>query len=183
MFERTQKLLHNRELMVFFYPLSAWSLPPINAWFISHLVHSMVLHPQGGRCCFWLAFDSKRTESSRHATSVWGHLSPPRDKMMWWVGSYSWLGALLSVCVGHRSWKVDTVMWSVSSTSHLFDQNVLMYLSGMKSVLFACHIQILHFSFYREATWPSLKSMESWWAGVKLRIRGEGVRKQVNKKP
>lgn len=42
-----------------------------------HLVHSMVHHPPGGRCCFWLAAGSKRTGSSRHAMIVWGRWSPP----------------------------------------------------------------------------------------------------------
>lgn len=43
----------------------------------SHLVHSMVLRPPGGRCCFWWAAGSKRTESSRRAMIVWGRWSPP----------------------------------------------------------------------------------------------------------
>lgn len=49
----------------------------MTVFIITHLVHSTALRPPGGRCCSWLAADRKRRESSRHATSVWGRLSPP----------------------------------------------------------------------------------------------------------
>lgn len=99
-------------------PLSVWSMCPISALFrdiITHLVHRTVLHPPGGRCCFWLAADRMRTGSSRHAMSVWGHLSPPTCKCKqcgWLEASHSSLGALVSVgvCVGHKSWKVRSTL-------------------------------------------------------------------------
>lgn len=71
----TEAVLHSYSLLVctFLFPICGALQRVMN----SHLVHSMVLHPPGGRCCFWLAAGSKRTESSRHAMIVWGRWSPP----------------------------------------------------------------------------------------------------------
>lgn len=81
------ELVHRNQLLVLFlnsltaaFHSETLFVSLVRKFVVTHLVHSTVLHPPGGRCCFWLAVGSKRTESSRHAMFVLGHLSPPMDK-------------------------------------------------------------------------------------------------------
>ncbi len=138
---------------------------------VTHLVHSTVLHPPGGRCCFWLAADSRRTESSRHATSVWGRLSPPRVKCKtcgYLEASCSSLGALVFECVSYSvCWKVNRVtfvIWIIicNAAVHVVHQqrtiSIIPVRSGWKTYKQKCTAFLIVRLFIScGATWPGLK--------------------------